>query len=189
VTQPLNICAIDIGTSILKVTCTALHKTWQSDNQKISVESSQDANKIHNLFPLQFRLAKLSLVSTTPRFKYHIKILIRSGAFSFQNIVLCLTRVSVIKALYIELTLNIRFWRRPQMNLSCTSFSLICATLATSLNHKVRLLTTSPLQKAMFSGIEQKTDATETFLRRVIAYSDGYCCRKVKFSNHLSSQK
>ncbi len=40
--------------------------------------------KQHLKLPFQFHLAKLSLVSTTPFSKYHIKTLILSGILSFQ---------------------------------------------------------------------------------------------------------
>jgi hypothetical protein len=87
---------------------------------------------------------------------------------------LYLTRVSIIKALYIDLTPKDPFWRRPHINLSCTSLSLMCATEATSLNHWLRLFPTNPLQKEMFSSTVLKTIEIETFLLRVIAYNEGY---------------
>jgi hypothetical protein len=103
----------------------------------------------------------------------------------------------IIKALYIELTLNTPFWCRPQMNLhnrnlnnfrqleahenravevrlSFISLSLMCATLATSMCHKVKLCPTSPHRKEMFNGVVLKTNATKAFFQRVIAYSNGY---------------
>jgi hypothetical protein len=108
--------------------------------------------------------------------------------FIFHNTMLYLSRASIIIALYIDLTINIPFCSRPHMNMSFPPVSLMCATLATSLNHMIRLFPTSHLQKEMFSGIILKIDTIETFLQRVIAYNDGYCYFKVRFPNHLSSQ-
>jgi hypothetical protein len=73
--------------------------------------------------------------------------------------------VSKIKALYVDLIVKVPFWRRPQMNLSYASLSLMCATEATSLNHWSRLFPTNLLRKDMFSGTVQKTIQTETLLQ------------------------
>jgi hypothetical protein len=45
--------------------------------------------------------------------------------------------------------------------------------MATKLCHNLRLFSTNPLWKEIFRGIELKTEATETFFMRTIAYNDG----------------
>jgi hypothetical protein len=65
-----------------------------------------EEQKQHFLSPCHCRRAKLSLVRTTPLYKYHINTLILRGSFSFQIKVLkgkaCVSK----RALCIDLTEN-----------------------------------------------------------------------------------
>jgi hypothetical protein len=175
--QSLKRCNSDVGISMLNVTYTA-HQInlakWQLKKRYCIISCCEQ--KEHNLFPFQLHLTKLSLVNTTFLLKYHIKILILSGIFNLHNVILYTTRVSAIRALYINLTEKISFWWSPQIKESDVPFNLIWATMPTKPYHKLRLLPTSPLRKEMFNDTVLKTNATETFFFHTIAYNEGKLC-------------
>jgi hypothetical protein len=128
------------------------------------------------------------LPRTTPRFRYHRKILIFNGNLSFQIVESSLTLLSKINAMYIELTENMPFWCSPHINLSSASVNLVLATRATRLYQPLRLLPSKPLLNDIFSGMVLNMDATEMCFFLVIAKMEGYNSFRVKFPNYLSSQ-
>ena len=80
----------------------------------------------HFLLPYQFRLARLSFVRIAPRRRYHAKILVFSGIFIFQILLLLSTGTTgCIKTLYMESTGNLPSSLRFHRNLSgpCVSWT------------------------------------------------------------------
>ena len=118
----------------------SLHKNlafWQS--KKWCCIVSLRLQQQHFKLPFHRRLIKLSLVRVTPLIKYHIKILILSGNFSFQIVWLCGIILVVVIALYIDRTEKNMFCCRDHTKLSLWSYSWISITLATSWCHENKI--------------------------------------------------
>jgi hypothetical protein len=70
--------------------------TWMTDHINLAKRHWKNKyfivsswwQKTHFLLPCQFRLARLSLVRTTPLRRYHSNTLIRKGIFNFQSLLL-----------------------------------------------------------------------------------------------------
>jgi hypothetical protein len=67
-------------------------------------------------------------------------------------------------------------------------FNLTCATWATRLYHRIRLLPVNPMRKEILRGIVLNTEATEIRLFRVIRNNVGNCCLRVRLPTQQSSQ-
>jgi hypothetical protein len=61
-------------------------------------------HRTHILFSYQFLLRRMFFVNTTPRFKYHMKILIFNGILSFQIVMSFLTLLFDICDAYMDHT-------------------------------------------------------------------------------------
>lgn len=111
--------------------------------------------------PVQFLLAKLSLVRITSLFKYHIKILIFIGNFVCQTSCDTLTPL-LINASYIDLTVKVPDALKPQTNTSRSWSKLTCCKEATIRCQFIKFLPTKFLRKEIFSKGELKTVAMES---------------------------
>ena len=119
--------------------------------------------KQHNLLPFQFLLIKLSLVRITPFFRYHIKILIFRGIFSFHKCLSNCTLSLLISILYIELMVNVPAWVRFQQKASALLFNWTWLIRVTKSCHKYRLWPVNVRLKDTLRGTRSKTDATVAY--------------------------
>lgn len=133
------------------------------------------------MLPCQLRLARLSLVSTTPLRRYHMKILTFSGIFDFHISLILSTGISECEsARYIESTVKDPDVVRFQRNTSRPCVKLIKSKRDSRCCHDTRHTS---------DGEELRTCARVSFLSRTMRYKAGYCSRRVAFPIHLSSQK
>ena len=179
-----------------KANCTSLHRnlaTWQSKKRCWIVSSLEQ--KQHCLLPFQLCLARLTLVRTTPRFKYHRNIFSFRGIFNFHKYLsnctlplLISTLYIKISNLYIELTVNIPDWFKFQWNTSLLLllFKSTCPMRATKLCHKVSVCPDKDLLKDTKRGTLSKNWSYCRMLFTIL-YRAGYCWLRVWFPIHLSS--
>ena len=113
--------------------------------------------KQHNLLPFQFILIKLSLVTITSLFRYHINILIFKGIFNFHRCFSNCTLPLLISALYIELTVNVPDCVKFQRKTSALLFNWTWLMRATKLGHKFRLRPVKVGLKDTLRGTRSKT--------------------------------